>query len=170
MNFLITIYSLLSLTGATTVCQTANDCGQTIADVNIFCDGYFSCRQATVTATQSLNIGGKRAAELSRITAPSTKCIGAFGANLATFDSSSLTSIAIQFWGFLCGNNAEVHCQIGSECIIDCEGPYGCDGVTVYYYDQITQINISPGECLDSANFGTEINGDRCPNDISLHQ
>ena len=108
-----------------TVCQSNCPQNSDLLDDYIFCDGYFGCRGSTITATSALNIGGKRSAEVSVIKSPSIKCVGAFGANLAFFDSDSLSTMNVQFWGFFCGNNAEIHCKSGSECILDCKGPFG---------------------------------------------
>ena len=42
----------------------------------------------------------------------------------------------------------------------------GCNEVTVYYYDNIDQIEINPSGCLDSSNYNKDVNGNRCPKDI----
>ena len=42
----------------------------------------------------------------------------------------------------------------------------GCSGVTINYFDNIDQIEISPTECLDSSNFDKSVNGNKCPKDI----
>ena len=42
----------------------------------------------------------------------------------------------------------------------------GCSGVTINYFDDISQIQINPTECLDSNNFDGSVNGVACPKDI----
>ncbi len=143
MNNLLSVYSIK-------YCNDGSSCVKTdVVDDIINCWGFLGCSQSNIDASIRVWVSGEGTIQKSTVSSPRIDVIGYYPSSNAKFDSKNLA-----------GANAEVHCRASANCIINCENN-GCQGLKVYYYNNVNQIIMNPSQCIQQS--GSKVGCISCP-------
>jgi len=121
-------------------CNGRNSCADSKVNMKatLWCNGHKSCTQASVkTKDGTVECHGTDSCKQAKLSAKKVTAYGYEALAKATIDSTDISEMTVEVFGYDAGSGATLNCQAGSVCSLVCMNN-GCEGLAFNCYQDAT--------------------------------